>query len=272
MDSETQVDTLVPLLSPDSGGEEDHYHPYGTQWPTFPSSEAPKLGDKNGSRPSKRQLGFYDGLAMVLCTQIGSGIFISPSLVLKNSGSKPVALVTWLLAGLLTWACSLCYVELGVRMPRNGGPQEYLAHCFNDLAGFLASWGTIFALKPCTAALLAVFVSDYFCDAIGLSEPLPIFYRKLISLASLAILTFINCAGNTQSRISTKLLVVSKICGLVFVLVLSLSPLVVPGNSAPAPGDNTNISAPVLSDYPDAILPAIYAFSGWETVCVFGIL
>lgn len=206
---------------------------------------------------------------MVLCTQIGSGIFISPSLVLKNSGSKPVALVTWLLAGMLTWACALCYVELGVRMPLNGGPQEYLAHCFNDLAAFLASWGTIFALKPCTAALLAVFVSDYFCDAIGLSEPLPVFYRKLISLAALAVLTLINCVGNTQSRIATKLLVACKIFGVLFVLVLSVSPLLIPGSIAPAPGDNTDISVPVLSDYPDAILPALYAFSGWETVRVF---
>jgi L-type amino acid transporter 6 len=267
MDSDTQVSALAPLLSSDSRLE-DHCRPYGSQRPTCSSSDHSHLDGKNSRRPSKRQLGFYDGLAMVLCTQIGSGIFITPSHVASNSGSKPVALLTWLFSGLLAWACALCYVELGVRMPLNGGAQEYLAYCFNDLAAFIASWGTIFALKPCTAALLAVFVSDYFCDAMDLSEPLPVFYRKLIALATLAVLTFINCAGNTQSRIATKLLVACKILGLVFVLVLSLVPLVIPGSSPPAPGDMTNISPPVLNKLPDAILQALYAFSGWETVRV----
>jgi solute carrier family 7 (L-type amino acid transporter), member 6 len=258
MDSGVQTaGVLEPLLSQ---GPRIERHASGIQ------QAISNLDGQKGEPPSARQLGFYDGVAMVLCTQIGSGIFISPSLVALNSGSKPVALGTWLLSGLLTWACALCYVELGVRMPLNGGPQEYLAHCFNDFAAFLASWGTIFALKPCTAALLAVFVSDYLCDAVGISDPLPVFYRKLIPLATLAVLTFINCAGNTQSRIATKLLVGCKICGLVFVLFLSLVPLASPGGSPSVPADNTRILPPSLRNYPDGILQALYAFSGWETV------
>jgi len=215
----------------------------------------------------KRQLGLYDSIAMVLGTQIGSGIFISPALVVGNAGSEPAALATWSLAGLLAWACALCYVELGTRMPLNGGPQEYLAHTLGDTLGFLASWGLIFALKPCSAALLSLFISDYVCKALGFEEAPPEVYRRLGALSVIALFTAINCAGNTQSKIVTKVLLVCKIFGLALILALGLSVLMSPQDSPPVRREPSIPLHPSLSNYTDAILQALWAYSGWETVC-----
>lgn len=215
---------------------------------------------------ARRGLGFFDSVAMVLGTQIGSGIFISPGLVVGNAGSELAALLIWFLAGLLAWACGLCYVELGMRMPLNGGPQEYLAYCLSDTVGFLASLGMIYVVMPCSAAVLTLFVSDYASDALGFQDVSSL-HRKLGALAVIVVLSAVNCAGNTQSKVVTKTLLACKVLGIVLILGLGLSLLVRPGDWPPVAREPARPLHPSISAYTDAVLQALWAYSGWETVC-----
>ena len=256
------VSARTPLLAADS-----------TPPPPAESGAGPGAGDSPCARPrpgdydeARRGLGFYDSMAMILGTQIGSGIFISPGLVVGNAGSEPGALLIWFLAGVLAWACALCYVELGTRMPLNGGPQEYLAVCLNDTVGFLACLSMVFVVMPCSAAVLTLFVSDYASEALGFQDP-PGLYRKLGALAVTVVLSAINCAGNTQSKVVTKVLLACKVFGLMLILVLGLSVLVWPGDWPPVTREPAQPMHPSLSSYTDAILQALWAYSGWETVC-----
>ena len=46
-----------------------------------------------------------------------------------------------------------CFVELGLRVPRNGGIQEYLrAATRGDLAPFLFAWNWLLVTKPAASA------------------------------------------------------------------------------------------------------------------------
>lgn len=234
--------------------------------------EAPAPSDGKAEEDARRHLGLFDGVALVLGLQIGSGIFSSPSLVLRNTGSEPVALVVWCIAGGLAWACAVCYTELGTRLPFNGGPQEYLSYCFSNLYGFLASWACIFTLKPCSAAILALVVADYVCDALSLARGLFDYVPKLIAVSMITLVTVVNCTGNKLSNIVTKSLLACKIFGVASIIILGfavligrrLSPSVVLTElkSPPRPG---------LSNYTDATLLAMWAYSGWEAVCLASI-
>ena len=48
-----------------------------------------------------KKFGMLDGAAHIIGVVIGSGIFISPVVVLRNAGSPGMALIIWTVAGVL---------------------------------------------------------------------------------------------------------------------------------------------------------------------------
>jgi len=214
------------------------------------------------NRRKPASLSFWDGVALVLGIQIGSGIFVSPALVARNTGSEAPALVIWAVAGLLAWACAACYVEMGTRLPVNGGPQEYLAYCFGDLLGFLTSWGCIFGVKPCSSAILALFIADYVSDAADVAQ-----HNHLVALVVVALVTAINCTGNRLSNVSTRVLLGCKTIGVGFVIIMGFAVSLFPQPSPPPePGPPPELPPPKSGSHIDALVAAMWAYSGWEVV------
>jgi len=95
-----------------------------------------------------RTLTVLNGISLVIGTIIGSGIFASPGVVAEHAGSAGMALAIWLMCGLLAFAGSLAYAELGAAIPSSGGEVVYLERAFGPLVSFLFSaWTLLFKAR-----------------------------------------------------------------------------------------------------------------------------
>lgn len=76
-------------------------------------SDSDNKGSSSDVVKMKKELGLLDGVAIIVGVIVGAGIFVSPKGVLFYSGSIGVALIVWIVSGLLSMVGALCYAELG---------------------------------------------------------------------------------------------------------------------------------------------------------------
>lgn len=69
--------------------------------------------EENNPVHLKRRVGLVSGVALIVGTMIGSGIFVSPSGLLTRTGSIGVSFLVWTACGILSLFGALAYAELG---------------------------------------------------------------------------------------------------------------------------------------------------------------
>lgn len=134
--------------------------------PSTPGSAQTKEGLlANGDKPSgismKRDVGLIGGIAIIVGTMIGSGIFASPRGVLEASGSVGMALVVWAICGVLAVCGAMAYAELGTMIPTSGGEYTYIRESFGALPAFLYAWTACIVIKPSQLAIICLIFGEY---------------------------------------------------------------------------------------------------------------
>ena len=107
----------------------------------------------------RKNVGIPGGVLFLVGTIIGLGIFATPKWVLMYSGSVGLNLVIWASCGVISMLGALCYVELGLAIPKSGAEYAYLMEAFGPLPAFLYSWIYVIFVKPTGVMILLVFGS-----------------------------------------------------------------------------------------------------------------
>jgi APA family basic amino acid/polyamine antiporter len=143
-----------------------------------------------------RSLRERDLLYLFVGSVIGSGIFLTPGLILRRlGGSVAYSLLIWLLGGVLSLLGALTYAELAAANPEAGGLYCYIRDAFGRLPAFLYGWSLLLVIASGTVAALAHAFTTYFQEIFAL----PPIGETFIPLLLIAVVTVVNIWGTRKS-------------------------------------------------------------------------
>jgi basic amino acid/polyamine antiporter, APA family len=205
-----------------------------------------------------RRLGLGDSIAIVVGIMIGGGIFLVPNLVAQSLPSTPMIMAVWVLAGAISLVGALAWAELGAAFPSTGGQYVFLREAFGPLAAFLCGWSLFTVSRSAQVAWMAVVFALYLSYIV----PLTPLESKALSLAALAVFTWVNYRGAKVGAGVQNIFTLAKVGGAALIIAAALLlggrvGHVAPASLAPAtPGIS-------LASFGVALIACLLAYDGW---------
>ena len=202
-----------------------------------------------------RRLGAFDATMIVMGGIVGAGIFMNPAVVARQVASPIAMLGAWAFGGLIALAGAFVYAELAQRRPEVGGQYAYIRDAFHPMAAFLYGWTLLLVIQTGGMAAVSMTFANYFGELTGLSVD-----RTVIAVATLALLTVINCLGVRSGANVQNTFMVLKLAAIVMLVVLGWRAV---GGAATTPAAT---EAPVQhAGFLAAMVPVLFAYGGWQT-------
>jgi APA family basic amino acid/polyamine antiporter len=202
-----------------------------------------------------RAVGLKEIIAMTINGIIGAGIFALPAAIAAVLGMASI--LAFLLAGLCSAVIVICFAELGGKFDRTGGAYLYAYEAFGEKVGFLMGWFYFLSRLTSIAALsnaMAGFLS-YFL-------PVDPWLRALTITTVLMLLGGINYSSIRFSTRMIDLLTIAKL--------LPLLLFIIAGAGMIQWSAILSTPLPEAGKLSQALLLAIFAFSGFEVIAIPG--
>ncbi|HJR67647.1 MAG TPA: amino acid permease [Gemmatimonadaceae bacterium] len=222
------------------------------------TSPAPLAADES-ARSLRRTLRPRDLILIVIGTVIGSGIFLVPGPVLRQTGGDVrLALLVWVVAGVLSLLGALTYAEMGAAKPDAGGLYVYIRDAFGPLTAFLYGWTAFFVIASGSVATLAVAFTSYLQQFVSV----PPAVSKLVAALVVLIVMAVNVRGVRQGADVQNVTTAIKAGAIVIMSVLLLALGTRPAGDAAAiaPGGS------LLQGVGLAMIAVLWAYEGWQYV------
>ncbi|OQR70375.1 Y+L amino acid transporter 2-like [Tropilaelaps mercedesae] len=171
-----------------------------------------------GAVELKKRLGLLNGVSVIIGVIIGSGIFISPTGVLRYAGSPGLALVVWTSCGFISMIGAICYAELGTAIPKSGGDYAYIFESFGPLPAFLFLWVCLLVIQPTSNAIAGITFARYILEPFFENCDPPTHAVRLIAALIICLLTFINCYNVKWATFLQDWLMFTKVVALLLVI------------------------------------------------------
>src|SRR5262245_2222945 len=174
-----------------------------------------------------RVLGPWMATAIVIGTVIGSGVFKKPYAVAKDVPDFGLAMLAWVLVGILAMLGALALAEVATLFPKAGGNYVFLREGYGRIAGFLWGWVEFWIIRTGSIAALAAVFSESVHDAIRQARDLPtgtMVYgfceQTALTIAVIAALTLVNIRGVRWGGVLQLIVTTVKVSTLVGVILL----------------------------------------------------
>ncbi|HET6424207.1 MAG TPA: APC family permease [Planctomycetaceae bacterium] len=210
-----------------------------------------------------RVLGVGDGVAVVVGSIIGSGIFLKVANVDQQMAQYGFLAIlgVWIVVGLATLFGALALAELAAMFPQAGGPYIYLRETFGLLPAFLWGWTEFCVIRTASIGALACATALYLDQLVPLSH-----YQQ--AMVAITIVVGLSIANALSTRWGANLQVVFTVIKVGFLGLI----IVLPWLFAQGRLDNMQplLATPDSGHFWNALAAALVAvmwpFDGWINV------
>ncbi len=169
----------------------------------------------------KRELNIKHVIAIILGSVIGSGVFINLPIVARESGSPLIAVLAWLIGGLIWLPQLFILSEMATAYPDEGFGYLYLKKAGSPALGFLYVW-TVFWTSDTPSitivAISAVSALSVFWGPLDAS-----IYTKLGAVLIIVVLTYVHYRSVRKGGGLQIILTLAKLSPLILLCVLGMS-------------------------------------------------
>lgn len=218
-----------------------------------------------------RQIGLWSGVAVVVGSTIGSGIFRSPaSIAEKLPGPLPMLMV-WVVGGLFVLCGALTLAEVGGAYPYSGGVYVFVREAYGRLAGFLFGWAQLVLIRPSAVGAVALVFGEYALRLAGRTPDDPSFtlYSSALAIVAIVLVTMANAVGVRFATGIQNLTTIAKVAGLLVLIAFALF-VGLPRTG----GQFLTAGAPAGSFSPSlfglALVSVLWAYDGWADCSFVG--
>ncbi len=210
----------------------------------------------------KKEIGLFSGVSIIGGIMIGSGIFYLGSYVLQRSDmSMGLALLVWIIGGLVSLLGGLCFAELGAAMPKAGGTYVYLSEAYHPAVGFMSGFSSWLLGGAGSIAAIAIALPKVFTSIVPMSD----ITVKLIAIALILVLTAVNYVGVKAGTVVSNIFMVAKIAPIFLIMILGI----VAGKQSPdlsiMPTSNPSFGA-LIGMIAFATVASLWAYEGWTNL------
>jgi APA family basic amino acid/polyamine antiporter len=203
----------------------------------------------------RRELGYFDTVAVVVGACVGVGIFFTPGRVVGLAGSSEAAMLAWVLGGLVAIAGALTFAEIGAMYPRTGGQYAALAEAYGPGVGFVYVVCNATAIQAGAIAIIGLVCAQHVALAASgdVFGPIAAPVGATVLIVGLGLA---NAAGVRWGSRIQNITMLGKVAALVVVAALA----------AFSPGRPPSTAAVSVwsSGLLAALVPTLFAFGGWQ--------
>src|SRR6202047_2674096 len=207
-----------------------------------------------------RTLRERDLFLLFIGSVIGSGVFLTPGLILRQlDGSVGYSFLVWIIGGILSLLGALTYAELAAANPEAGGLYVFIRDGFGRMPAFLYGWCLFLVIASGSVAALARAFTRYLAVII----PLTPIEATFVSVAMIAVVTAVNVWGTQNSSALQNWTTLIKV-GIIVVLSAVLLSLGHHMREIPAALGSTQSGFSLLSNFGLAMIDVLWAYEGWQ--------
>jgi basic amino acid/polyamine antiporter, APA family len=176
---------------------------------TETDSSSHPVGQEKASTGLARRLSVVDATLIVVGGVIGSAIFITPADVARQIPNPVVALLLWVIAGLVALLAGFAFAELGAMFPEAGGQYIYIREAYGSFAAFIYGWILFTAGNSGGLAAVAIGFALFVGKLVPAVSAEPILYSHLfpygitwhltrgsvVAIFFIIVLTLVNIRG-----------------------------------------------------------------------------
>nr|CDS32541.1 cationic amino acid transporter [Hymenolepis microstoma] len=220
------------------------------------------VDSKHDTVKLKKEIGMLQAVSIIFGIIVGSGIFVSPVGVLRQTNSVGLSLIMWIIPGLFSYLGALVYAELGVRIQKSGGEYAYILEAFGGLPAFIVMWINFVIIGSVSCAANSLAFAEYILQPLYPNCSIPTHIISMVAICGLMLICAINCYKVSWAAKVAVVFSLGKIIALLLIICFGMYNLI-KGHTESFHNafEGSNYSPGYLAL---AFYQGFWAFSGWN--------